>query len=200
MGFIDEVALKEIVEDPPDALDVVVGERDVRMVQIDPVAHQFRHFPPQLFIAEHGIAAVGAEFLQAIFFHGAFIFQTELLFHLDLHGQAMRVPPGFTLHLIAGHGLVSADRVLEGAGHHVMDAGFAIGGGGSFKKYESGTAFPEVLTLFGQRVLVPVIAHPGFQSAGAFLEVDCFVHISYGFRLICFRILFGGIRPGWVSA
>ena len=51
---------------------------------------------------------------------------TDLLLDLDLHRQAVAVPPALPRHEVAGHRLEARVHVLEGARLDVMDAGRAV--------------------------------------------------------------------------
>src|SRR5699024_4261656 len=55
--------------------------------------------------------------------------QSQFLFHGDLDGQAVAVPPGLAVHVVTAHGAKARKDVLEGAGLDVVHPGFAVRGG-----------------------------------------------------------------------
>src|SRR5207249_773702 len=60
----------------------------------------------------------------------------DLLLHLELHRQPVAVPARFPGHEVPGHGLESAEHVLERAGLDVVDAGLAVRGGWTLVEHE----------------------------------------------------------------
>ena len=107
------------------------------MFEIDPVAHLAGEVIP--FVLEfHHFAATGL----VVVLHGdlladVLLGDAEGFLHAKLHGQTVRVPAALTSDVLAGEGLVAADDVLDGAGHHVVDAGHAVGGRRALKENET---------------------------------------------------------------
>src|SRR5262245_56699961 len=81
----------------------------------------------------------------------------------------MSVPAGFAMDLKATHGPVTADEVFDGAGKHVMNAGFAVGRGRTFVKRKVRSALSRFDTFFAEVVLSPVLQDVFFKVREAHL-------------------------------
>jgi hypothetical protein len=57
------------------------------------------------------------------------------------------------------HGFVAANKVFQGAGDNVVNAGHAIGAGRSLIKHKMGLPFPEGYTFFKSVLLFPGSQH-----------------------------------------
>src|SRR5690606_24136334 len=77
----------------------------------------------------------------------------------------MGVPPCLPRHLIALHGLVTANHVLEGSGEHVVYTWLAVCSRRPFVKHKLGLAFPVFDALSEYVILFPVI-QDGFFYLG----------------------------------
>ena len=120
MRPLSQICLQEL----PDALDVVVVQREVRVLEVDPEAHALGHGFPLGHVAHHGRAALRRELRDADFLLDApLVEDAELFLDLVLDGQAVRVPAGFARAVEAAHRLVARIEVLERAREHVVDAG-----------------------------------------------------------------------------
>ena len=104
---------------------VVVG--DVGVVQINPIGHALGERVPQLGVLADAVLAGGVVLGNAIGLDVFAGFQTQLLFDLDLHGQAVGVPAGLAVHAVAAHGFIATERVLDRARQHMVHSGTAIG-------------------------------------------------------------------------
>ncbi len=80
---------------------------------------------------------------------------------LVLDRQAVRVPAGFSRHVVAAHGLVARVDVLEAPGQDVMDTGLAVCGRWPFIEREQRPALAHV-----QRLLEDVVLAPEFEYFG----------------------------------
>ena len=72
IAFVQQVFFIKLFEQVPDRFDVLVGEGDVRMFEIDPIAHLAREFVPKVLVfhdlfAASGIVVFYADFLADIF-------------------------------------------------------------------------------------------------------------------------------------
>ena len=112
--------------DPPSGLDVVVLERDVRVLHVGKISHLLRHVSPHLSVFEYGFAALFVEFLYSVFLDVLLSGKAQLLFDFDLYRKSVSIPASLALYLETLHGLVSVYRVLEGPCHHVVDARLAV--------------------------------------------------------------------------
>ncbi len=134
MALIHVALLKELVQQPPHRLDIVVIQGDIRVFQIQQVAHFSGHIPPGLLIGKDRGPAFLVKFGDSVAFDILLAAEFELFFHLNFHGQAVGVPAGLALDLVALHSLKPADRVFEGAGNDMVNPRPAVGRGGAFIK------------------------------------------------------------------
>ena len=119
-------------------LDVAVVERGVRVVHVHPVGDALRQVLPRLDVAHHALAAARVEAVDAVRLDLLLAGQPQLLLHLQLHGQAVRVPPALADDVVAPHGLVAGDDVLEHPRQDVVDARRAVGRGRALVEHEQG--------------------------------------------------------------
>jgi hypothetical protein len=106
------------------------------LLQVQPEADAAREVVPHIGIAHHGLLAGRVVLLNGDLFPDVLLGDAELLLHAQLDGQAVGVPPGLAVHAVPFLGLVAAEDVLDGAGHHVVDAGQAIGAGRPLVEHE----------------------------------------------------------------
>ena len=126
--LVEQVAVPQRLQRPPDRLDVVVVERPVRVLDVDPVADPLGQPVPVLEELEDRLAALGVELGDAVSLDVRLGVEPELLLDRDLHRQAVAVPAALALDVAAAHGLVAREDVLERAGDHVVGAGAPVGG------------------------------------------------------------------------
>ncbi len=167
------------MQNPPNGFYITIMQSYIRVIQIDPIAHQFCHFTPKLFIAENGFPTFLTEFFNSVFLYTALIFQTEHFFHFNFHRQTMSIPTGFAFNLKAVHCFITADNIFQGPGHYMMNTRFAICRRGSFIKNEAWHTFTNINTFLHHIVFIPIFANAVFQMPGTFFQVYCFIHIPY---------------------
>lgn len=126
---LDQQALVEdLLERPPDGLDVLRVHGPVGVVQVHPVAHAGGQLGEGVGVPGHGLAALGVELGDAVLLDVLLAGEAQLLLHRELDRQAVAVPAGLTGHMVALHGLEAGEHVLEDAGLDVVRAGHAVGG------------------------------------------------------------------------
>ena len=145
----------DVLEKVPEGLDIAVVVSDVRVVHIDPVADALRKVAPLGGVLHHFLAAGVVVLLHAYLVADILLGDAELLLDAKLYGQSVGVPPGAALHPEARLCLITADRVLDGAGHNVMDARHSVRGRGSFEEDELGSAFPQLEGFLERVILLP---------------------------------------------
>ena len=94
--------------------------------------------------------------------------EAELLLDLDLHRQAVRVPAGLALHVVALHRLVAREEVLEDARDDVVDAGLAVGRGRALVEDEERRVVAALEALLEDVVSLPELEYAGVERR----EVD----------------------------
>ncbi len=80
-------------------------------------------------MAQHRLAAAGVELGDPEGLDVALAGEAQLLFHGELHRQAVAVPAGAARDVEATHRPVAGEQVLEDPGFDVVGAGLAVGGG-----------------------------------------------------------------------
>ena len=140
VALVEQPLVEELLEQPPQRLDVLVVVGDVGIVHIDPVAHLARELLPHARELHHRLAAGAVVLLDRDRLADILLRDAELLLHAQLHGQPVGVPTRLAVHQVALLGLVAAEDVLDRAGHDVMDARLAVGRRGTLVEYERRTA------------------------------------------------------------
>ncbi len=155
--FVDEPAVEELLEQPPDGLDVVVFQRDIGIIHIDEIPHAFRHFAPRFFVRKHRFPALLVKLADAVRFDIFFARHTQLFFHFDLDRQAVRVPARFPANLESLHRLVATHGILERPGHDVVNARHTVCRRRPFVEYKRRPAFTDCDAFFQEILLFPGI-------------------------------------------
>ncbi len=129
---LDEQSLGvDLLERPPDRLDVRGAHRLVGVVHVDPVAHPRGHLGETVDVAQHRLAALGVELRDPVGLDVALAAEAELLLHRQLDRETVAVPAGLPLHHEALHGLEPGEDVLEDTRLDVVGARHPVGGGRS---------------------------------------------------------------------
>src|SRR3970282_728067 len=100
---VDEALVPELLDDPPDGLDVVAVVGDVGVVHIDPEADALREGLPFLDVAEDALAAAAVELLDAELLDLRLALEAELALDFELDRKAVSIPAGLAGDAIAPH-------------------------------------------------------------------------------------------------
>ena len=153
-----EIALAvDILQQVPERLDVTVVVGDVRIVHIHPIADALGKGTPLSGIFHHLPATAVIIFGDADLRADILLGDAEFLLHTELHGQSVSVPAGAAAHQVSGLGLVTADGVLDGTRHHMVDARHAVRRRRSLEEDELRRAFPEGERLLERRIALPAL-------------------------------------------
>ena len=126
---LDQQALVEdLLERPPDGLDVRRVHRPVGLVEVDPVPHAGGQLGEGVGVAGHRLAALGVELGDAVRLDVLLAGEAQLLLDGELDREAVAVPAGLAGDVVALHRPVAREDVLEDAGLDVVGAGHAVGG------------------------------------------------------------------------
>ena len=147
ISLVQETLVIDFLQKIPQGFDVTVVVGDVRVVHIYPVSYALRHVHPFPGIFHHLLAAGGVVFLHRHFGADIGLGDAQLLFHTQFHRESVGVPAGAAVHLVAGLGLVPADGILDGTGHHMVDARHAVGRRRAFEKDERRGPFADLQRL-----------------------------------------------------
>ena len=94
VALVQPPVVPDLAQRPPDRLDVVVGERHVGVVEVDPEADPLGQPVPVLDVAEHRLAAALVELGDPVGLDLGLRGDPELLLDLELDRQAVAVPAG----------------------------------------------------------------------------------------------------------
>ncbi len=159
VALVEQAAVEEGLERPPDALDVALVIGDVGLVEVDPEAEAAGERLPLLCIAKDGFEAFAVELLDAVLLDLVLAMDAEFLADLDFDRQAVRVPAGLPLAVVAAHGAIARKQVLDRTCQAVAGVGQPIGGGRAFVKDKRLAAAAAFKRLFVNAVLVPEGEH-----------------------------------------
>ena len=163
MPLVEQVILPELVENPPDRLDIIRLEGDICFRFVHPEAHAVGELFPLFDVLHRRSAAAAVELFNAKLFDLLFAAQPKALLDLDLNGQPVGVPAALALHIVALHDLVAREHVLKGAREDMMNARPAIRRRWSFKKDIARPIGPLTQRLLEDLLLLPHRHHPLFH-------------------------------------
>ena len=157
--FVQQSFLVKLLQQPPEGFDVTVIVSDVRVFHVHPITHFVGQVFPFLGEFHHILAACSIVVGHRNGFPDIFFRDAQRFLHAQFHRQPVRVPTGFALYLVALHGFVTAEDVLNGTRHDVVDARHSVGRGGAFIKHKRRTPFTFRHTAGENPVLVPLLQH-----------------------------------------
>ena len=146
-----------MLENPPDALDIVVGKGHVGIVQVNPESGAFGQLLPFIDVLKDIRPTLGVELSHAIFFNLRLALEAQLFLNFNLDGQAMGIPAAASQAVEALHHFIAREHILEGARQHVMTAGFAIGCGRTFIKHVARRVFAALGRALEDSIETPII-------------------------------------------
>ena len=123
----EQALVPDLLQRPPDRLDVVVVQREVGLVGVDPEPDPLGQPVPLVDVAQHRLAAARVELRHAEALDVVLGLKAQLLLDLQLHGQAVAVPAPLAVHQAAAHRAVAREHVLEHAAEHVVGARAPVG-------------------------------------------------------------------------
>ena len=119
MALVDAALVPKLLEDPPDRLHEVGVHGLVVVVEVDPAAHAGDGLAPLGDVLEHHRAALLVELVHAERLDLGRPRDAERVLRKGLDRQTVRIPAKAALHVLAAHGLVARDNVLDRAGEQV---------------------------------------------------------------------------------
>ena len=96
------------------------------MLQVSKESHAAAHISPHVREGEYRLAALLAELLDSVFLNILLSAHAQVFLNLNFNRQSVRVPACLRLNLESLHYLISGNRILQGAGHHVVNARLAV--------------------------------------------------------------------------
>ena len=124
--FVKIPFLIELAKKPPYAFNVPVIISNVCIRHINPIAHLTSEILPFASILHNLTTARGIILVNRDLFTDVLLCYAKVFLNPEFHRQAMSVPAGFTLHLKALHGLVTAENIFYRTRQHMMYSRLAI--------------------------------------------------------------------------
>ena len=118
VALVEQSFLIELLQQPPQRLDVLVIVGDVGIVQVYEIAHLLCQLAPLLRVGHHVLATLLVVVLRRdetgrLRVVDVGLGNAQSLLHTQLHGQAVGVPTGLALHLEALHGAVAVEGIFQ---------------------------------------------------------------------------------------
>ncbi len=159
VALVEQALVVELLEEPPQGLDIAVFVGDIRVLHVDPVTYLASEVFPLLGVFHHLLAAGGIILVDAYFLAYVFLGDAKRLLHAELHRQPVGVPASLAQHLVALHRLVAAYDVLNRASQHVMNAGHSVSTWWTLVENEGGSAVALLDALVEHVLGVPALQH-----------------------------------------
>ncbi len=172
VALIEPAVVPDPPQRPPDRLDVVVVQRDVGVVEVEPEADPLGQPVPVLHVAEDGLPAALVELGDPIGLDLGLRGDAQLPLDLQLDGQAVTVPPRLARDVVAGHGPVARIDVLEDTGEDVVRAGPAVGGRRALVEAPERGALAALQGAGKGVALAPALEHSLLELGEGLLRVD----------------------------
>ena len=155
VALVQHSLLVELGQQPPHRFHVLGVVGDVRGIHVDPVAHLTCELVPLRGVAHDRLATRVVVFLDRQLGSDVFLGDAELLLDTQLHGKPVRVPACLALHPMALQGLETAENVLDGARHDVVNARLAVGRRRAFEKHVGLVRGTRLHALLKRLLLIP---------------------------------------------
>ena len=193
VALVEQALVPDLPQQPPDRLDVLVGERVVGVAEVDPEADALGEALPLLQVRGDALAAELVELGDAVVLDLLLAVDAEAALDLELDRQAVRVPAGLARHAVAAHRLVAREEVLEDARDDVVRAGAAVGRGRALVEHVHGGVVAPFEALLEDAVLFPEREDAGVERR----EVDARRHLAEPGLLVAHVTRFLLLLAGW---
>jgi hypothetical protein len=128
---------------------------DVWIIEVYPITHLVGEVCPLFGVFHHLTAASVVILVNRNFLTDILLSDSESFLNRQFHGETMGVPSGFALHAETLHGFETAENILNGTRHHVVDARHTVSGGGTLEEDEGGAPFASFHTCFKEVAAIP---------------------------------------------
>ncbi len=159
IALIEQVLAIKLRKEPPHTLDITIVVGYVRIGHIDPIAHRVGEGFPLAGILHHLATARRIVFVDRYFLTDILFGNAERTLNAKLHRQSVGVPAGLALHVETFHGFVAAEKVLDGAGHHMVYARHAVCRRRAFVEHERRCALAKSHALGEKPGFAPSFEH-----------------------------------------
>ena len=158
-ALIQQALFPDLLQCPPLGLDKLVVIGNIGVIHVSPETDGTGEILPHALIFPHTLFAAVDKGFQTVFLDLLFTVQTQQFFHFQLYGQAVGIPTGLTGHVIALHGAIAGNHVLDGAGLHMANVGLTVGRGRTVIKSVIGAIPAHLHALFKNVFLAPEFLH-----------------------------------------
>ena len=179
VALIDEAPVPQLLYYPPAGLYVVVGQRFVRLLHVHPEPDTLGEVVPLLYVAEYALAALLVEVGHAVGLDLVLGGEAQLPLNLQLHGEAVGVPPRLARGAVALHGAVARDNVLEHPRQYVVHPRAGVGRGRPLVQQEHGGVLALLNAALEDAPLLPELKDAPLHFREAYLADYRFKHPSY---------------------
>ena len=171
-ALVEQAAPPDLPQRPPHGLDVVVGERDVGVVGVDPEADPLGEAVPLVDVGEHRLPAALVELGHAVALDVGLARKPELALDLQLDREAVAVPARLAGDEMPAHGLVAGEHVLEHAREDVVRAGPAVGRGRALVEDERRAALAPADRLVEDVAFAPALEYELLELGERLRRID----------------------------
>ena len=185
-ALVQKALFPDLLQSPPLGLDegVVIGH--IGVVHIGPEADGAGEILPHALVFPDALLALLNEGLQTILLNLLLAIQAQQFLHFQLNGQAVSIPAGLAGHLIALHGPVAGDHILDNAGLHMADVGLAVGRGGAVIEHVGRPFLAGIDALLKDVAFLPELEHVLLAVNEIEIRVYFLVHLKS--RPPCFSV------------
>src|SRR5690606_198126 len=127
----------------------------IRIVHVNPITHYSGELLPHTLVFPYAFLTLLDEGLEAILLNLVFTADSQLLFYLQLNRKPMGIPACLTKNIIAFHGTVSGNDVLNHTSKHMADMGSAVSGRRAIIECKALFTFTFFNALFEYLFLIP---------------------------------------------
>ena len=164
VALVEQALVPQRLQRPPHRLHVVRVHGPVGVVEVDPERDPLGQAVPVRDVGHGRLAAAGVEGLDAVALDVGLAGRADLLLDLQLHRQAVAVVAALALDVVAAHGLVAREDVLEHARQHVVRAGRAVDRGRALVEDEAVGALAAAQRLAEDVALAPALEDGLFEA------------------------------------
>ena len=158
--LVEQALVVELLEEPPESLDILVIVGDIRMVEIYEVTHLLGQLAPLSGELHHVLTALvvvilGRDILLRSLVVDILLGDAEFLLDTEFNRESVGIPSRLAVNLEALHGLVSVECILDTTCQHVVNTRVAISRWRSLKEDKLRAAFTLVDRLVEDIVFLP---------------------------------------------
>ena len=126
VALVKQVLVVQLLEQPPQSLDVAVIVCYVRIFEVNPVADALGKVGPVTCVFHHFATAGVVVVLYRNLLADVLLGDAESLFHAEFHRQTVGIPAGLTVNLVTCQSLVAAYDILDCTSHNMVDTRHSV--------------------------------------------------------------------------